>query len=104
MKKLLFAIALIAIGLTGKAQETVHDYAFVTYLPALRSVNVNTSTTGHEGSNLKDINGKDEEKDIPFFFGKVQSLESQGWTVMDTEVISNSLGIQYIWTLRKPKQ
>ena len=100
-------LAFLAVGLSGKAQGTLHDYAFVSLSIASinRAVLVNTSVSESEEYNLNTILGKETDKDLDFFFKKVQKLESEGWKLIDTQVVGGAgYGLKYLWTLSRPKQ
>lgn len=107
MRQTLLTLAFIVIGLSGQAQGTMHDYAFVSLSIASmnRAVLVNTSISESEEYNLNTILGKETDKDLDFFFKKVQKLESEGWKLIDTQVIGGAgYGFKYLWTMSRPKQ
>ena len=88
------------------AQDTVYDYALVTFDTYHRTVSVEISSGSATLYQLKDLLAKEDTADMSFFLGRIQFLEGVGWTLFDTSANSpgKSKAIRHVWVLRKPVQ
>jgi hypothetical protein len=105
MKKLIFLVTFLTCSSAGIAQNVVYDYAIVEYFPFARQIEMFPSPL--EVFLLKDLVGKENDRDRAFFIAKIQSLEEQGWELFDAQLATPgemSLSKFFVWTLSKPKR
>ncbi|MBK9176009.1 MAG: hypothetical protein IPM46_06640 [Flavobacteriales bacterium] len=107
MKKLILFLAFAACLFEGSAQNVVYDYVIVEYSPFARRIEIEMFPSPMEVFLLKDLVGKENDRDRAFFIAKIRSLEEQGWELFEAQLATPgemSSSMFYVWTLRKPKQ
>ena len=105
MRYIITAFLLTVLPFTAvRAQDVPHDHLIISFTPALRNIAVNSSTGLSDSVQLKELNGKEEEKDFKTFYDKIASFEEQGWSLFSTQWVAAGVGSTHLWVMRKPKQ